>query len=704
MPCLRVRQRGAALLLFALIGMILGIGLFFSVVRNPDRNERVTITHDTLAQAKAALIGYAATYRDVHPDESFGYLPCPDTDNDGVAEANCGATDESVIGRLPWKTLGLPPQRDADNECLWYAVSGRAKNNPKTASYNWDTLGQFIVQDKSGNTLAGATPHDRPFALIFSAGAPLGAQSHATVGTPDCGGNSTATNYLEDVGALSTGNTTVQLATPASIADGSNNDRAVWITGKDIFDVVRKRTDFKTAVEALLADTANCVNNFTPATLGSTALEPSGAKGADKLVTFLTTAANNCATYATAGSAQRNFLDNWKDNLLYARMSAADVTNPTRMFSAGGGTACKAVAVFGGERGATQLRHDAGTMGTLANYLETPGLLATFPASFVVTNGAALGGASVFTASTPADDLASCITGLPAGATQVSFTTDFPSFATDGATGAASADSGAQTATLLDASGSTGGCFWYRAAPIALAGKTLRSYYRFQFAFGDDPAVPPNLRYGFALQMLRGDLGPPSGCGDEVDSGVLGPTATTSAPNTWGSRSFIVETDIYQTAGAPRYDPPGNHTAILKNGSLSHSPLPAIADRQSCGGLWPICERVPYNRFEETPTPSIHNQRMEIVTGCPVGCAPLSSCNPAAHDAPNTYASIAVWVDCTSCDDIASPLDRTAKPPTIQRCEDLDVSMNRFYFGFTGGFSSTYPNAVTIRDFVLRTE
>ena len=61
-----------------------------------------------------------------------GYLPCPDTDGDGWAEATCGSLDgasgqASRLGLLPWKTLGLPDLRDGYGERLWYAVSSKYK-------------------------------------------------------------------------------------------------------------------------------------------------------------------------------------------------------------------------------------------------------------------------------------------------------------------------------------------------------------------------------------------------------------------------------------------------------------------------------------------------------------------------------------------------------------------------------------------------
>ena len=137
---------------------------------------RAQKTAIALAQAKEALIAYAATYKDTHDDPGSssytvpGYLPCPDlgppaSRRPGCA-GSCGSSLVSVMGRLPWKTLGLDALKDGSGECLWYAVSGTYKNNPNGVSgstttsnmMNWDTNGQFDVKDASNTTfLAGST-------------------------------------------------------------------------------------------------------------------------------------------------------------------------------------------------------------------------------------------------------------------------------------------------------------------------------------------------------------------------------------------------------------------------------------------------------------------------------------------------------------------------------------------------------------------
>jgi hypothetical protein len=118
-----------------------------------------------LARAKAALIGFAATYADDpdHKGQPQGYLPCPDVDGDGSAET-CSSRGKTVLGRFPWRTLGLPPLRDGSGECLWYVVSGTYKDNPKgiltsdtDGQLTSDTDGQLVVESLETTTFPGTS-------------------------------------------------------------------------------------------------------------------------------------------------------------------------------------------------------------------------------------------------------------------------------------------------------------------------------------------------------------------------------------------------------------------------------------------------------------------------------------------------------------------------------------------------------------------
>ena len=120
-----------------------------------------------------------------------GYLPCPDLDNDGWAEATCGSQNGDSgqaerLGRLPWKTLGLPDLRDGYGERLWYAVSSKYKGllNCAVSRACLDmtpeaALGTISVRDTAGALLHDGTLGDArragggALAVVIAPGPPL---------------------------------------------------------------------------------------------------------------------------------------------------------------------------------------------------------------------------------------------------------------------------------------------------------------------------------------------------------------------------------------------------------------------------------------------------------------------------------------------------------------------------------------------------
>ncbi|MET7015694.1 hypothetical protein [Uliginosibacterium flavum] len=79
-------------------------------------------TSQALTTAKEALLAYAQTQ-----SNTPGALPCPVTEA-GTAVADCsisskafplGNTTVKIIGRVPWKTLGIDAPKNGGNDCLW---------------------------------------------------------------------------------------------------------------------------------------------------------------------------------------------------------------------------------------------------------------------------------------------------------------------------------------------------------------------------------------------------------------------------------------------------------------------------------------------------------------------------------------------------------------------------------------------------------
>ncbi|MBS1188528.1 MAG: hypothetical protein H6R10_320 [Rhodocyclaceae bacterium] len=709
-------QSGAAMLII-LVALTLAAAYVFLRAAKTGRNQA---TVSALAQAKEALIGFAATYRDSHQDlingfnQPFGFLPCPDSNNDGVADPAfppCGPPNVSVIGRLPWQTLGIPPLRDSGGECLWYAVSGHGKDNPQTASMNWDTTGQFTIMDAGGAVLTPGSAHDQAMAVVFAPGVAIGAQARPSVGVTQCGGNSIAAAYLDGGNPIYTSTpaadatSTLTVSTADSARIGTNNDQAIWITAGDIFGRARVRSDFARDINTLMDNMKICLDRKASAPGASGSDKGFGGPGSCPALipdcdpyNYVTKTAG-CPPYNTAGTPVRNVLENWRNNLLYAKPVAPVMVN---------GRSCSAVLLFGGARAAGQTRSSAAEIASAANYLEGPNL-ATF-----TTGIGGYTGVSAFKAASSTADLARCVTGIPPAS--VSFAKNFGSFAPSG--NGVAADGATQTVLISGAAGTTtGGCFWYPDA-IPLAGKTLRAFYRYTFSQPDTYALThagTDRGNGFTFQLVRGDLkqSPPHDttlpespvtanvCGTVSNMGAL--TVDVNSPGaTFALHSFIVETDIRQDSGNGNSDPAANHTAIMANGNLDHQ-VGNSSSTTACDGTAAGCTHSPANTFEESPTPATHSQRIEIETGCNSTC---SSCNPPSHGGTNSYARIRTWVDCTDCSDTLNDFPET---PNAQRCINLDLKFNSAFFGFTGGFrasSTSNPTdppyqGVTLQDFIL---
>lgn len=684
------RENGAALLLTLLVLTLFSLGLLLQDLRHAQLSQhhaRLHLDQLTLHHAREALLGSAVSYRDTHANEVHGYLRCPElSGNKGESASPCGSRDVSSLGRLPWKTLGLPVLRDHAGECLWYVVAGRAKNNPKTTLLNWDTPGQFVLRDESDNILAGSNPHDQPWAVIFSAGFAIDQQSRAAdadSAAGECGGSKLASAYLESIDGDGASLGSAQAITTIRLtATQDNNDRAVWLNSHDIFQRVMRRQDFAQDIERLLNDLAACLGNWPADSLPTTSATYKG----------LQDAVTRCP--AASLNLDNNFRAHWEEQLLYTRPpSAAQVQfiEQTQM-PAQTQTHCAAVLLFGGQRTAGQSRLDNNEKNDPAMYLEDDNAH-LFPASGLYH------GSYHFDANHPSRDLLRCIRALPPQIQQISLAGHMDEFQAIGDTvskkkvdaATPPTDTGVpilsgksqvifSPASPAFPAESGASCLWYP-QPLPLAGKRWRMYHSFRFDYSDTYATASNQRgfdrgKGYTLQLLRGDLGAPEHCGSLHNMGAL------DANDAHGAISILIETDVH--ADSAHNDPNGNHSAILLNGNLRHEQ----ALGNDCNGQVSGCRHTPASTFEDTPM-AMHNQRVEIHTNCTADCSHCPSGEPAGVQTEDagTHALIKVWIDCQDCMSIQSdlPAERT---PSLSRCIVLPPELHTSYFGFTGGFLS----------------
>jgi hypothetical protein len=245
-------QHGAALIL-VLVAMVFGLAAFWinALSISALKTARQETTSSALARAKEALIAYAVSSENVNGGATParpGNFPCPDTDAPGTAgygDANELCTS-GAIGRLPWKTLGLPELIDESGEPLWYAQSG---NFRKTASIiNSDTKGTLQVYDRDGSTLL--TPAgSEAVAIVFAAGATVGNQQRNSAAE-----KTSAANYLDSANGRN--NATINGPFIAADSGSSFNDRLLVIKTRDFMPIIEKRIagELKTILENYRAD------------------------------------------------------------------------------------------------------------------------------------------------------------------------------------------------------------------------------------------------------------------------------------------------------------------------------------------------------------------------------------------------------------------------------------------------------------------
>jgi len=221
MASLQRSQSGVALLLFLFLTLGIGATLLLSAANaSRQRLNQDTNTQIALRQAKEALIAWSVTHK-----TTPGWLPCPEdtsligTATEGRALTSCSNTG-ILIGRIPWRTLGLVNPTDATGETLWYILSPGFRATPAPGSIGVST-GQLQL-DGVFNSAA---------ALIIAPGAPLAGQTRRP---PSAGSPPLRANYL-DMGNAS-GSAFVSTG-----AVNTFNDQAVSITSQELFQAMRFR-------------------------------------------------------------------------------------------------------------------------------------------------------------------------------------------------------------------------------------------------------------------------------------------------------------------------------------------------------------------------------------------------------------------------------------------------------------------------------
>jgi hypothetical protein len=237
--------------------MLLGIAgsVFLYNVVDPAQAgvRREARTEAAMTEVRDALIGWSVAR--TSPTDGVnarpGELPCPDINPlDGFEDGNCAA---GAIGRVPWRTLGIPEPKDEFGETLWYTIAGPFRIwNTNPNPINSDTKGNLTVYQHS----TAAVRTTEAVAIIFASGAPLGAQNRdatvvlcSTTGT-SIARNLCAANYLET--AATVNNATIGGPFINAQSFGTFNDKLLVITTADLMPPVEMRVgrEVRTALQS----------------------------------------------------------------------------------------------------------------------------------------------------------------------------------------------------------------------------------------------------------------------------------------------------------------------------------------------------------------------------------------------------------------------------------------------------------------------
>lgn len=700
-------------------------------------------TMQTLALAKEALIGYALTYRDTHDTEVFGYLPCPDSSDkvgmfhpgDGSAAGNCGIAGQAAIGLLPYKSLQLPDLRDADGNCLWYAVSGSHKNNPKGSDadtpllLNWDAHGQFRIRDASGNLLVA--PDDAQggaVAVIIAPGAALVGQSRSATNYPCSANPAEFARYIDAVSAFPNDGATFFQGRQGSAV---NNDAVLWITAKEIFERIRHRADFRNPADAIPAGQINRFLDETRAVL-EYKIQDDLLNHAGVPVASVPTALRPPATQVPYASYYQQFagkligeppvipalfdakytsyLDNWRDHLRYVVCTSV----ASGCLSVAGQSGCRGVLLFGGERVGGGLRTAAERVPSLLTELPPPPPLSAYLPNYfeagaggldmLTSTGTTFSGATKYVDDNRSSDVGKCL--FPgsfvslkndAGSFAVSTSPDYP---------AAFIDPAARTIILGNpAAIDSAGCIWSPGRLPLDSG--LRAYFKFSiatrgegfvFAIVDaNPALnsnPPGCgTSGSALGYAGGTLNYPK-IGLEIDTR---PSPTRNDP---GADHFAF---VYWGGIASASDDNTHGVGTPGSGSQPYNPRSLTNDK----GISSVKKSDAYLSYDGSlPVNTEIHVRLDLVRRYPVAAA---STNQGEYQLRAYVASR--FGDCQLADfqNLAADLSHLCKQTekisdtlVIDDIAAIGPALQSVYAGFSGGQSAASTQRISIADFMVR--
>jgi hypothetical protein len=167
-----------------------------------------------------------------------------------------------VIGRLPWRSLGLPKLLDATGEPLWYAVSNGWKLNVGGAflGINSNSAAQLSLDGAAASAVAIIIAPGRPLTLAPNANQ-LAAGCIARTQTR----HTSPPNYLDYVECQNVAGASVRTVVVDNVTNTVSNDQAVALTAPEVLAAIEP-----TVAARITRDVVPTLKNIFGATYAST--------------------------------------------------------------------------------------------------------------------------------------------------------------------------------------------------------------------------------------------------------------------------------------------------------------------------------------------------------------------------------------------------------------------------------------------------
>lgn len=265
---MRRGEQGYALVVL-LVGILAGLALLSGgmshwATRSAISKQRASLV--ALHDAKTALIAYSML-----DENTPGSLPCPapvavEPGGETWIKGEAGSCDDAaqpleVLGRFPWKTLGIEPPIDGSNECLWYAIhypfrnsipndqrGGTSAINPQNAALNG------LVVKAADSSI----PNSKAMAVLFAPGVTLDGKAKTASQLSSCNLGA-ATAFLDATSTVD--NSSASGTVVSGPASTTFNDQVLPLSSNDILRPTLRhvlqqlnQTDVRTWLRAVPSD------------------------------------------------------------------------------------------------------------------------------------------------------------------------------------------------------------------------------------------------------------------------------------------------------------------------------------------------------------------------------------------------------------------------------------------------------------------